>query len=197
MKGVKQQKVSEMLEKETKKMEEKLELVKKMMELEKDKRSQVSSASSGGSMWRGATTKKNTKGYAEAIISNHKKAQPVLPPTTKITETRQSRDFMPPTLLKPNQNVGNKYQINNNIENNLKGAINQQNNEDSEVFSFLAPMKLEKYADKFIENGVEDIETILELEDQHVEQMGIPLGHKLKIVKKIKDMRAERGMSKA
>ena len=39
MKGVKQQKVSEMLEKETKKMEEKLELVKKMMELEKDKRS--------------------------------------------------------------------------------------------------------------------------------------------------------------
>ena len=73
--GTKQgQKVSEMLEKETKKMEEKLEIVKKMMELEKDKRSQISSASSGGSMWRGATTKKKTKGYAESVISNHKKA---------------------------------------------------------------------------------------------------------------------------
>ena len=33
------QKVAVMLEKETKKMEEKLELVKKMMELERDKRS--------------------------------------------------------------------------------------------------------------------------------------------------------------
>jgi hypothetical protein len=34
-------KVSEMLENETKKMEEKLELVKKMMELEKEKRSNI------------------------------------------------------------------------------------------------------------------------------------------------------------
>ena len=35
------QKVSDMLENETKKMEEKLDLVKKMMDLEKDKRSQI------------------------------------------------------------------------------------------------------------------------------------------------------------
>ena len=34
-------KVSQMLENETKKMEEKLDLVKKMMELEKEKRSQI------------------------------------------------------------------------------------------------------------------------------------------------------------
>ena len=46
-----------------------------------------------------------------------------------------------------------------------------------------------------MENGVEDLETILELKDEHVEQMGIPLGHKLKIVKKIKDMRTDKGMS--
>jgi hypothetical protein len=59
----------------------------------------------------------------------------------------------------------------------------------------LTDIKLEKYFDKFIENGVEDLETILELKDEHVEQMGIPLGHKLKIVKKIKDMRTDKGMS--
>ena len=35
------QKVSDMLESETRKMEEKLDLVKKMMDLEKDKRSQI------------------------------------------------------------------------------------------------------------------------------------------------------------
>ncbi len=59
----------------------------------------------------------------------------------------------------------------------------------------MTDIKLEKYFDKFIENGVEDLETILELKDEHVEQMGIPLGHKLKIVKKIKDMRTDKGMS--
>lgn len=54
---------------------------------------------------------------------------------------------------------------------------------------FLSAIKLDKYFDKLIDNGVEDLETILELEDSHVEQMGIPLGHKLKIMKRIKDTR--------
>lgn len=53
-------------------MEEKLELVKKMMELEKDKRSQISN-SSQGTMWRGATTKKAIKGYSDAVVAQHKK----------------------------------------------------------------------------------------------------------------------------
>ena len=65
-----------MLENETKKMEEKLDLVKKMMEIEKDKRSSISK-SGEGTMWRGATTKKGglTKGYGDAIVNNHKKNQ--------------------------------------------------------------------------------------------------------------------------
>ena len=39
------------------------------------------------------------------------------------------------------------------------------------------------------------METILEMKDEHIEQMGIPLGHKLKIIKKIKDLRTQKGMS--
>ena len=42
---------------------------------------------------------------------------------------------------------------------------------------------------------MEDLETILELEDSHIEQMGVPLGHKLKIMKRIKDIRSEQGMT--
>ena len=78
-------KVSDMLENETKKMEEKLELVKKMMELEKEKRSHIN-PSNQGTMWRGATTKQNIKGYSDSVLNNHKKTQPNLPPTTKVTE---------------------------------------------------------------------------------------------------------------
>ena len=43
-----------------------------MMELEKNKRSQIE-ASSQGTMWRGATTKKSIKGYSESVVMNHKK----------------------------------------------------------------------------------------------------------------------------
>ena len=40
-------------------------------------------------------------------------------------------------------------------------------------------------------NGVDDLETILELQEEHIEKMGVPLGHKLKIVKKIKDLKVD------
>jgi hypothetical protein len=50
-------------------------------------------------------------------------------------------------------------------------------------------MKLEKYYDTFIDNGVEDEETILEMNDSHLDSMKVPLGHKLKIMKRIKDTR--------
>jgi len=59
----------------------------------------------------------------------------------------------------------------------------------------LSEIKLDKYKQKFIENGVEDMEIILELNDSHLDAMSIPLGHKLKIIKKIKEVRAVKGMS--
>ena len=49
-------------------------------------------------------------------------------------------------------------------------------------------MNLAKYTKVFIENGVDDLEIILELDDKHLEQMSIPLGHKLKLMKRIKDL---------
>lgn len=74
-------------------------------------------------------------------------------------------------------------------------AVKYQNEEYAEVKDFLSSIKLEKYFDKMIDNGIEDLETIMELQDDHVEQMGVPLGHKLKIIKKIKDLRTEKGLA--
>ena len=57
----------------------------------------------------------------------------------------------------------------NKITNNLLHAVSYQNDEYGEVRNFLEGIKLEKYFDKMIENGIEDLETILELKDDHVE----------------------------
>jgi len=59
----------------------------------------------------------------------------------------------------------------------------------------LNSISLEKYKDRFIENGIEDEETILELSDDHLDALTVPLGHKLKILKRIKMLRQEKGMS--
>ena len=55
------------------------------------------------------------------------------------------------------------------ITNNLMHAVTYQSDEYEEVRHFLEEIKLEKYFDKMIENGIEDLETILELKDDHVE----------------------------
>ena len=45
-----------------------------------------------------------------------------------------------------------------------------------------------------MENGIEDLETILELNDSHLDALNVPLGYKLKILKRIKMVRQEKGM---
>ncbi|CDW76639.1 sam domain containing protein [Stylonychia lemnae] len=201
-----------MLEEETKKMEEKLELVKKMMELEKEKRTQVKK-NKEGTVWRSATTQKQISGYSQMVVQQHRTNQPNLPPTTMIMgkENFQSSKGLNGSRLGSGQSqrvsggTGNQMTVNANTNNtaadNLNKAINKQNPTQSnagqypEIESFLNEVQLPKYKDQFIENGIEDLEIILELDEKHLEQMNIPLGHKLKIMKRIKDLRKDRGMS--
>ena len=82
--AVSSKKASDMLETETKKMEEKLALVKKMMDMEKEKRSNLS-VSNQGTLWRGASTKKDIRGFGNAVVNHHKKVQPNLPATNMVT----------------------------------------------------------------------------------------------------------------
>ena len=63
-----------MLEEEAKKMEDKLEVVKKMMELEKDKRQSMKKNNTSGSMWRSAAQNKQIKGYSDMILQKHREA---------------------------------------------------------------------------------------------------------------------------
>lgn len=64
-----------------------------------------------------------------------------------------------------------------------------------EVSQFLGSIALQKYVPKFTENGIEDLETILELTDKHLDAIEVPLGNKLKILKRIKTIREEQGLS--
>jgi hypothetical protein len=45
---------------------------------------------------------------------------------------------------------------------------------------------MEKYYSTLIDNGIDDMEIVLELNEQHLTNIGIPLGHRIKFMKKIK-----------
>ena len=94
----------------------------------------------------------------------------------------------------------NTSQSSTTVESNISKALQKQNQSqisnqqqpvNDEVSIFLNEVGLIKYREQFIENGIEDLEIILELDDKHLEQMNVPLGHKLKILKRIKDLRRD------
>ena len=60
--------------------------------------------------------------------------------------------------------------------------------QNQDVVKFFEDLSLPKYAAIFVENGIEDLETISQLQEDHLEMMKIPLGHKLKIMKKIREI---------
>jgi hypothetical protein len=77
-----------------------------------------------------------------------------------------------------------------NAAKNLMNALKLQEDETpegKEFLLFLQPIKMMKYKDVFIDNGIDDLSTILELKEEHLEKMNIPLGHRLKIIKRIKE----------
>ena len=58
-----------------------------------------------------------------------------------------------------------------------------------EVEEFLSSISMQKYLNAFLENGFEDLETVLELRDEDFVLMRIPLGHKLRMMKRIKELK--------
>lgn len=63
-----------------------------------------------------------------------------------------------------------------------------------EVEEFLVKIGMERYTDVFVLNGFEDMDTMFELQEEHLGQLSIPLGHRLKIVKAIKCEALNRGI---
>lgn len=67
----------------------------------------------------------------------------------------------------------------------------QQGEKLSEVDQLLKEIGLEKYSSLMKENGIDDMEILMELQESHLEEIGIILGHRLKILKKIRELKEE------
>mmetsp|Transcript_4023 Transcript_4023/g.3800 ORF Transcript_4023/g.3800 Transcript_4023/m.3800 type:complete len:171 (+) Transcript_4023:177-689(+) len=77
----------------------------------------------------------------------------------------------------------------NQIRNNLNS---EGSSVDPQVAEFLEGIKLAKYCTLFIENGIYDLDSVLQLNEDILSTLEIPLGHKLKILKKIKQVKDKR-----
>ena len=145
--------------------------------------------------WRSSTKNKQIYGYSDMVLEHYSKVSTTdgsNPPSSQLKQRpvkvdKENGDKIVTKGLNIKQKPSPPYK--NAIESNLNRAIIEQWDEYKEINEFLCGIKMEKYREVFIENGIEDKETILELNESHLEQLGLPLGHKLKIMKKIKEIK--------
>ena len=56
-----------------------------------------------------------------------------------------------------------------------------------EVYEFLRSCELERYHSLLLEQGIEDLATLFDLTEEHLTELKVPLGHRLKLLKKIRE----------
>ena len=186
---------SQILELEAKKREEELNNLRKQMRQEQQMKFKEH-AKTNSNHWRSSTKKKQIHGYSDMVLEHFTKEGEVShsnPQSAQVkhrvssSKGKENKD----KIVTQGLNIKKKQPQNNStsIEANFQKAMTTQNDDHSEVTDFLSGIKMEKYKEVFIDNGIEDKETILELNESHLEQMNLPLGHKLKIMKRIKESR--------
>lgn len=139
------------------------------MKLEHERRAtQSSNQQKAGSRW-GASKKK-------PVLHKDKNGQ-----TKKLSEKENAKIMAMGSMgvQKPSSKASQRKQV----QAKKQKEVADEYAKYPEVVQFFKDLNLEKYIGKFIENGVEDQETIIELQDEHLQMMKIPLGHKLKILK--------------
>ena len=72
-----------------------------------------------------------------------------------------------------------------------KKIIEKLESNTPQIDDFLKKINLEKYKAAFYNSGIEDLETLLEMEEKHFDEMNIPTGHKLIMLREIKKLKGK------
>ena len=179
---------SDLLSEEAKRMEEKLSELKEFMMKEKEKREAVPKMKDGGK-WRSAAANKPISGYADLVLTQKGKIAAKPRPAKKT-------DFLPTSeILGQVEEVkkDSRSLAGSNFSAGFGTVGNSAQGNADEVLEFLSACGMEKYYEKFVENGIEELEILVEVTESHLANMAIPLGHRLKIMKKIKECRESSG----
>eukprot|EP01017_Pseudomicrothorax_dubius_P024693 TRINITY_DN2622_c0_g1_i5.p1 TRINITY_DN2622_c0_g1~~TRINITY_DN2622_c0_g1_i5.p1 ORF type:complete len:382 (+),score=115.63 TRINITY_DN2622_c0_g1_i5:139-1284(+) len=82
------------------------------------------------------------------------------------------------------------------VTRNIELALIGQRPDGGQVKSFLEGIGLGSYFERFMDYGFDDLELLLELKKEYLEEMNIPLGHQIKILKRTAELR-DKGKKKS
>lgn len=173
-------------------MEARLASLRDMVEGDKVKRK----GGSDGTRWRAASGQKPlTRGYAQQVLdkkapSGSGSARGAAPkPEQVVDRLEEMGEFVKLPDFVPFAQTGGSAASASKVSSNLAQKIAQDQGSAREVADFLDGLGLSRYCSLFTEHGFDDMESVLEMQDPHMDAMGIAMGHKLKIAKRIRELK--------
>lgn len=191
------------LEEETRRMEAKLEALRRTMDAAAAESGGSRSARGAeGSRWRSGAASKPIRGYVKGVTE--------APRSAANADKDQTRPLpRPPVAGSPSGDVplDSHGQVRDLVQasglamplepalssgraaGNLQAALAQQGDEFEEVGHFLAGLKLDRYVSIFVENGFDSMDVVQEMQESHMREIGMAPGHILKLQKRLGELR--------
>jgi hypothetical protein len=200
------------MEDEARKMELKMDMLRKTME-GADAKNSGRSGGDGGSRWKSGSAKKPIRsGYVKDVLES----KPTRSAVGNKTQLRP-RDAAPensgshsgscaasgqttPTAVEAAAEAQDTFagvlgatgataDKTTRAAANLQAAMQQHSKEGLEVEAFLASLGLDRYVSLFMEHGFDCIEVVQEMEESHMRDIGMAAGHALKLRKRLAELK--------
>jgi len=179
---------SQRMEDEAKQMEAKLELLRRTM----DETAQAPKSQDGGRWKSGSASKPLTKGYVKSVMEAPRpkprapgQRTPSTGARTPVESTPRKEATQGPAFA---ELVSAPLAPQSGAAANLQAAMREQNKDAMEVEAFLGSLKLDRYVGLFMEHGFDCMEVVQEMQESHMQELGMAAGHILKLRKRINEM---------
>lgn len=175
---------SSRLEEETRRMEARLANLRDMVDKDKAPRKD-------GTRWKTASGQKPlTRGYAQQVLNQKHQRGPAVKPEEVVEKLEEVGEFVKLPDFVPMASLGaSAGSAKSAVGARLAQAHAQDTQSAQEVVDFLEGLGLSRYRSLFAEHGFDDMESVLEIRESHMDAMGIAMGHKLKIGKRIRELK--------
>ncbi|CAD8079054.1 unnamed protein product [Paramecium primaurelia] len=136
---------------------------------------------------RGSSSNKTPNPYALQMQEEAKKMAEKL---AKLKQNLNSQKMERSQISKQSGDLTESQRWQNNTTpNNRILKDRPPSNKSEPIESFLKSIKLDTYVQKFKENGFEELDILFDIQKEQLQQMEIPLGHQIRLMKKIRELK--------
>ncbi|CAD8110450.1 unnamed protein product [Paramecium primaurelia] len=168
-------------------MEQRIVGLKQILQSQKESAKEKMSTSQGSTRWSAASTNVPLRNYGKHVLEKHREVAKTFQQKNKLSKvpsrpSSRSSSFSKQSKQSETQSQQNQSYLTqslnfagkNSANENLKRALQVQQQYSNEVVKFLNSINLDKHAGVILENGFDEMELLKEISVDHLKDMNIP-----------------------